>query len=112
MPFPRSPASWQASLAAGKLGKTPAFPNGREESWGMDCDLNKNGGLLVHRFATIVLSLGLLLGLTGAHHLLAGDDPKKDETSKSEPAKPEAAKTEPAKEGEKAKEKEATPKPE
>jgi hypothetical protein len=64
----------------------------------------------VRRFATIVLSLGLFLGLTGAHHLLAGDDPKKDETSKSEPAKSETSKDEPAKDKEK--DKQATPKPE
>ena len=63
----------------------------------------------MRRFATIVLSLGLFLGLNGARHLLAGDDPKKDETSKSEPAKPEASQTDTAKEKEK--NKEATPKP-
>ena len=66
----------------------------------------------MRRFATIVLSLCLFLGLTGAHHLLAQDEPKKDETSKPETSKPEtpkpeAAKTEPAQQ----KEKDATPKP-
>jgi len=54
----------------------------------------------VRRFATLALSLGLLLGLTGAHHLFAQGDPKKDEAPKSEPSKPEASK-----------EKEETPKP-
>ena len=66
----------------------------------------------MRRFATIILSLCLSLSLTGAHYLLAQDEPKKDETpkpeaSKPETSKPEAAKTEPAQE----KEKEATPKP-
>jgi hypothetical protein len=56
----------------------------------------------VRRFATLVLSLGLVLGLSGARYLLAGDDPKKDETPKSEPAKDK----------EKEKDKEAAPKPE
>jgi hypothetical protein len=63
----------------------------------------------VRRFATIILSLGLFLGLTGARYLLADDDPKKDETPKSEAAKSDAPKTEPAKDKEK--DKEATPKP-
>jgi hypothetical protein len=52
----------------------------------------------VRRFATIALSLCLLLGLAGAHHLFAQGESKKDETPKSEPTKPEASK-------------EATPKP-
>jgi hypothetical protein len=65
----------------------------------------------VRRFATILLSLGLFLGLTGARYLVAGDDPKKDETPKSEPAKSDAPKTEPAKDKEKETPKEATPKP-
>ena len=59
----------------------------------------------MRRFATIALSLCLLLGLAGVHHLFAQDDPKKDEPSKSEPSKPEAAKTETPKD------KEAAPKP-
>src|SRR4051812_18334856 len=54
----------------------------------------RKGVLLVHRFATITLSLGLLLGLAGAHHLFAQGDSKKDETPKSEPSKPEASKEE------------------
>jgi hypothetical protein len=53
----------------------------------------------------IVLSLGLFLGLTTAPYLIAGDEPKKDETPKSETAKPDAPKTETPKD------KEATPKP-
>jgi hypothetical protein len=56
----------------------------------------------VRRFATIILTLCLSLSLTGLHHLLAQDEPKKDETPK-----PEATKTEPTQE----KAKEATPKP-
>ena len=67
----------------------------------------------MRRFATIILTLCLSLSLTGAHYLLAQDEPKKDETSKPETSKPETsrnpkpAKTEPTQE----KEKEATPKP-
>jgi hypothetical protein len=56
----------------------------------------------VRRFATIILSLCVCLSFTGVHHLLAQDEPKKDETPKTE-----AAKTAPSQE----KEKEATPKP-
>jgi hypothetical protein len=78
----------------------------------------------VRRFATIVLSLSLLLGLTGVHYLFAQDEPKKEETSKSESPKPDATKDqdkdkeaapkpeEKEKEKEKEKAKEATPKPE
>jgi hypothetical protein len=52
----------------------------------------------VRRFATIALSLCLLLGLAGAHHLFAQGESKKDETPKSGSMKSEAFK-------------EATPKP-
>jgi len=55
----------------------------------------------VRRFATTALSLCLLLGLSGAHLLLAQDDPKKDEQPKSEPSKTEAPKPEASKDKEK-----------
>jgi hypothetical protein len=76
----------------------------------------EKGEPLVRRFATIALSFGLLLGLTGVHHLRAQDEAKKDATPpKSETAQPDAAK-EKAKEAApkpeaKEKEKEAAPKP-
>ena len=47
----------------------------------------RKGEFLVRRFATIALSFGLLLGLTGVHHLLAQDDPKKEESPKPEAAR-------------------------
>jgi hypothetical protein len=63
----------------------------------------------VHRLATFALSLGLLLGLSGAGQLLAQDEPKKDAAPQ-----PEASKTEPApapSQPEAAKPKDETPKP-
>jgi pentapeptide MXKDX repeat protein len=52
---------------------------------------------MVRRFTILALSLSLLLGLTGAHHLFAQADAKKDEAKKEEPKK-EAEKTEAKKE--------------
>jgi hypothetical protein len=56
----------------------------------------RKGELLVHRIATIALSLCLLLGLTGTHHLRAQEETKKekDESPKPDASKPEAPKEE------------------
>src|SRR5215831_15944211 len=53
---------------------------------------------MVRRFAILTVSLSLLLGLTGAHHLFAQGDTKKDEAKKDavkkeEPKKEEAPPT-------------------
>src|SRR5262249_31853381 len=49
---------------------------------------------MVRRFAILTVSLSLLLGLTGAHHLFAQGDTKKDEAKKEEPKKDEVKKDE------------------
>ena len=66
----------------------------------------------MRRFATLALSLSLVLGLTGYHHLFAQGEakketkaePKKDEAPSKEAAKTDAPKTEAAKPAEKAEE--------
>jgi pentapeptide MXKDX repeat protein len=55
---------------------------------------NQEGDLLVRRFATIALSLSLMLGLSATPRMFAQDPEKKDAPKAETPAKTDAPKTE------------------